>query len=41
MIYSVTLLLSFTGSVLAMQTTDVKPPRAAAIVPVLIVSFHS
>src|SRR6266436_1098107 len=37
----VTLALSFTGLVLGMQQTAVKPPRAAAFVPVSIVSEDS
>ena len=38
---SVTERLSFTGSVLAMQATAVKPPAAAAMVPVFTVSLYS
>ena len=38
---STTLGSSTTGSVLAMQQTAVKPPAAAAAVPVAIVSFSS
>ena len=37
----VTLALSFTGFVFGMQQTAVKPPRAAARVPVSIVSEDS
>ena len=33
--------LSLTGTVLAMQATAVKPPAAAAIVPVRTVSLYS
>ncbi|OQC48766.1 MAG: hypothetical protein BWX58_01009 [Deltaproteobacteria bacterium ADurb.Bin026] len=40
-IYSVILLLSFTGFVLAIHTTVVKPPFTAAIVPVFIDSLYS
>src|SRR5215203_3945690 len=38
---SVTERLSLTGSVLAMQATPVKPPAAAAMVPVRTVSLYS
>src|ERR1700676_522251 len=38
---SVTDRLSLTGSVLAMQATAVKPPAAAAMVPVATVSLYS
>ncbi len=41
MMKSVTDWLSLTGVVLAMQHTDVKPPRAAARVPVAMVSMSS
>src|SRR5215475_13357606 len=38
---SVTARSSFTGTVLGMQATAVKPPAAAAFVPDSMVSFHS
>src|SRR5262245_1312394 len=38
---SVTARSSFTGTVFGMQATPVKPPAAAARVPVSMVSFHS
>ena len=41
MMNRVTLALSFTGLVLGMQQTAVKPPRAAERVPVSIVSEFS
>ena len=41
MMKSVTDWLSLTGAVLAIQQTDVNPPRAAARVPVAIVSMSS
>ncbi len=40
-IYLVISGLSFTGSVFAMHTTDVNPPKAAALVPLAMSSFHS